>query len=284
MDAVLAASDGRQLGVAEFGEPSGTAVLWCHGGPGSRLEPMWLDEAAAAVSLRLIGLDRPGYGRSTPAPGRTILDVVDDMLSIADQLSLEQFCTVGISTGGVYAIATAAVAPDRVLGVLACCSMTDMSWPPGRATMSPAHTHAVWDAPDRDAAIAAAVAAHGVGGSKMLDGGLDAVLAESDRLLFANRSWMGPAMIGFEQNFTFGFEGYADDRLADGPGWTGFDVADVRCPVTVLHGSEDGLVDAIHAQHTTEIVPGAELVLVPGLGHFSIETRIIPELSRLLGG
>jgi hypothetical protein len=38
----------------------------------------------------------------------------------------------------------------------------------------------------------------------------------------------------------------------------------------------------VHAVHTSEIVPGAELVKVDGLGHVSIEARIIPELTRLL--
>jgi pimeloyl-ACP methyl ester carboxylesterase len=243
---------------------------------------MWLDGAAADAGLRIIGFDRPGYGLSTPKPGRKIGDVVTDMLAVADQLSVETFCTVGCSTGGAYALALAAVAPDRVLGVVACCAMTDMSWAPGRATMSPAHAHAVWNAPNRDAAIAAAVDAHGENGSKMLDGGLDAALADSDRRLFADRSWMTSAMAGFDQMFTFGLEGYADDRIADSGGWTDFDVDRVRCPVVVLHGTEDGMVDPIHARHTANMIPGAELVLLDGHGHFSIEAFVIAELVRIV--
>jgi pimeloyl-ACP methyl ester carboxylesterase len=160
--------------------------------------------------------------------------------------------------------------------------MAYMSWAPGRATMSQPHTHAVWDAPDRDAAIAAAVDAHGENGTKMLGGGMNAALADSDKEFFADPGWMTDAMSGFPAMFTYGLQGYADDRIADGSGWSGFDVARIRCPVTVLHGTEDRIVDPIHARHTAEFVPGAELVLVDGLGHFSIETRIIRELTRLL--
>ncbi len=270
------------LGAAEFGDPRGTAVLWCHGGPGSRLESMWLDRVAASAGLRIVGVDRPGYGLSEPNPGRSITDVVADMVVVADQLSLGRFVTVGVSTGGAYALALAALAPDRVLGVVACCSMTDMSWAPGRATMSQPHAHAVWDATDRDAAIAAAVEAHGVNGSKMLGGGMDAGLADSDRELFADGDWMADAMRGFPAMFTFGLEGYADDRIADGCGWIGFDVTQIRCPVIVLHGTQDRMVDVIHARHTADLVPHAELVLIDGLGHFSIEARIVPEVTRLL--
>ena len=178
VETVLRTVDGRSIGVAEFGDPDGTAVLWCHGGPGSRLEPAWLDAAATEAMLRIVGVDRPGYGLSTPRPGRTITSVVADMLDVADQISIDRFATVGVSTGGVYALALAALAPDRVLGVVACCSMTDMSWSPGRATMSPPHAHAVWDAPDRDAAIAAATNAHGENGSKMSGAGIAPALAD----------------------------------------------------------------------------------------------------------
>jgi pimeloyl-ACP methyl ester carboxylesterase len=282
MDRVLRADDGRSIGIAEFGAVDGTAVLWCHGGPGSRLSPAWLDAAAAEAGLRLIGVDRPGYGLSTPMPGRTILSVVADMLDVADQLSIDRFATVGVSTGGAYALALAALAPARVLGVVACCSMTDMSWAPGRATMSPPHAHAVWDAPDRDAAIAAATDAHGENGSKMLGAGIAPALADLDRELMADPAWMGPAMDGFPQMFTFGLEGYADDRIADGVGWTTFDVGAIRCPVTVLHGGSDLIAEPVNAHHTASIVPNAQLKILDDLGHFSIEAQIVPTVVELL--
>jgi pimeloyl-ACP methyl ester carboxylesterase len=282
MDRRVAVAESRAVGAAEFGDPDGVPVLWCHGGPGSRLEPMWLDQAATNSGLRIIGIDRPGYGLSDPHPGRSISTVVADMLAVADQLSIETFLTVGVSTGGAYALAIAALAPARVLGVVACCSVTDMSWEPGRATMSVPHAHAVWDAVDRDAAIAAAVDAHGENGSKMLNGGMAPALSELDKELFADREWMSAAMVGFPEMFTFGLEGYADDRIADGRGWIDFDVGSIRCPVVVLHGNADRMADVSHARHTAAIVPGAELRLVEGHGHFSIETLVIPELVQIV--
>src|SRR5690606_41611594 len=75
--------------------------------------------------------------------------------------------------------------------------------------------------------------------------------------------------------------GYADDRIADEPGWTSFDVGAVRCPVVVLHGAADVICDPIHARHTASLVDGAELVLVPELGHLSITDQVVPTLARL---
>src|SRR5258708_7816370 len=124
--------DGRSVGFAEFGAENGAAVLWCHGGPGSRLEPVHLDASAAAAGVRIVGVDRPGYGLSTPLPGRTVSGWASDALAVADHLGMSEFVTVGVSTGGAYALAVAALAPGRVRGVVACCSMTDMRWQPGR--------------------------------------------------------------------------------------------------------------------------------------------------------
>jgi pimeloyl-ACP methyl ester carboxylesterase len=281
---MIEVTDGRAIGFADYGLSGGTAVLWCHGGPGSRLEPAWLREDAVAAGLRIIGIDRPGYGLSTPRPGRTIVDVIPDLLAVADYLEVGQFVTVGVSTGGAYALAAAAVVPQRVLGVIACCSMTDMSWQPARATMSHPHTHAVWNAPDRDAAIAAAVESHGVDGSKMVGGGMNAVLPPSDLEMFLEPVWMNEAMAAFPAMFAHGLQGYADDRIADGGGWVGFDVGAITCPVTVLHGGSDRMAAVINAHHTAEIVPGAELVVLDDLGHFSIERHIVPEIVRLLRG
>ena len=284
MDTTILARDGRSIGVHDFGPAGATPVLWCHGGPGSRLEPGFHASDAAAAGLRLVGVDRPGYGLSTPRPGRTIRDGVEDLFVVADALGVTSVMTVGVSTGGAYALAAAAIAPDRVLGVVACCAVTDMRWEPARRRMSPVHAHAVWDAPDRDAAIAAAREAHGEDGHKLLNMGLAPVLAPSDLALFNDPAWMSRAMADFPAMFTFGAIGYADDRIADGPGWDDFDVEKITCRVIVLHGGRDLIADVVNAVHTAALVPGAELVVLPEEGHFSIERHVVAALARMRPG
>jgi pimeloyl-ACP methyl ester carboxylesterase len=281
-DQTIGLAHSRTVGFVDYGTSAATAVLWCHGGPGSRLEPAHLGPQARQAGLRIIGIDRPGYGLSTPRPGRTIAGWVPDALAVADHLGVGQFVTVGTSTGGAFALALAALAPERVLGVVACCSMTDTRWPEGRSTMSRAHSHAVWEAPDRAAALAAAVDAHGEDGSKMRGPGMAAGLAPSDLALFRDPQWMKDATAAFSAMFAQGLEGYTDDRLADGRGWVTFDVTAIQCPVTVLHGGSDRIVDVIHAQHTAELIPNAELVIFDDLGHFSITTKVVPVISDLL--
>ena len=121
----LTRPDGRQVGFADFGPADARPVLWCHGGPGSRLEPSADAAAARAAGYRFIGVDRPGYGLSTPQPGRTIGGWVPDGLAVLDALRIDRAVVVGVSTGGAYALALAAAAPERVTGVIACCALTD---------------------------------------------------------------------------------------------------------------------------------------------------------------
>jgi pimeloyl-ACP methyl ester carboxylesterase len=281
MDASIQAKDGRTVGVEDFGPDGAIAVLWCHGGPGSRLEPAWLQRDAIDAGFRLVGIDRPGYGKSTPRPRRSITDVVPDLLAVAEHLGIDRFVTVGVSTGGAYAFATAALARRRVLGVLACAAMTDMGWAPGRATMHGPSVRAIWDAPDRDAALAAATDAFGEGFRTLLGGGMGGVLTVRDAEVFADPAWMNAAMAAFPEMSRHGLQGYVDDRIADDAGWDTFDIGDVKCPVTILHGGEDRLVRVIHAEHTARLVPHAELVVFPAESHFSIERYIVPELVRL---
>jgi pimeloyl-ACP methyl ester carboxylesterase len=281
-DQTIRLTSGRTVGFADHGRPGDTAVIWCHGGPGSRLEPAYVAPTAVDAGLRIVGIDRPGYGLSTPEPGRTIGGWVPEALAVADRLGIDQFVTVGTSTGGAFALAVAALAPERVLGVVPCCSMTDMRYQPARATVSRPHAHAVWDAPDRDSAIAAAVESHGIDGSKIIESAEGPPLPPSDLAMLVDHPWGRHWIAAVPAMFAQGLEGYTDDRLADGPGWITFDVADIRCPVIVLHGAADVIADPIHARHTAAIVPGAELRIFDDLGHFSIEDQLVPAIVDTL--
>jgi pimeloyl-ACP methyl ester carboxylesterase len=275
--------DGRTVGYADHGPADGTPVIWCHGGPGSRLEPMQVTAEAGPAGFRLIGVDRPGYGLSIPWPGRSIADWVPDGLAVLDALDVERCIAVGVSTGGAYALALAAAAPGRVTGVIACCALTDMRWPEGRRLQEGPMTTGLWDAPDRDAAIAIAIEVAGEDGSKMFDPSQSdgAELPAADMALFTDPAWLAGFGDAMSQMFAHSVTGYVDDRLADGVGWVSFDVGAVRAPTIVLHGREDSIVDVAQAAHTASLVPGARLKVVDGLAHLSIVLKVPEALAEL---
>jgi pimeloyl-ACP methyl ester carboxylesterase len=278
----ITVADGRTVGFIDYGPASGTPVLWCHGGPGSRVEPSAFAAPAAEAGFRVVGIDRPGYGRSTPKPGRSIADWVGDGLAVADALDISRFVAVGVSTGGAYSLALAANAPERIRAVIACCALTDMRWREGKAMMAAAATAGLWSSKNRAEALAIATDVMGSDGSKMLNQA-EAGLPPADLALMQDPTFMDGMLSALPEMFAFSVEGYVDDRLADGVGWGSFDVSHVRCPVVVLHGEADNIVPAAHARHTASIVPGAKLQIVPELGHFSIIAAVLPTLQSLTG-
>jgi pimeloyl-ACP methyl ester carboxylesterase len=92
------------------------------------------------------------------------------------------------------------------------------------------------------------------------------------------RHWTAAVPAMFAQGLT----GYTDDRLADGPGWVTFDVANITSPVIVLHGARDVICDPIHARHTAATVPNAELRMIDDRGHVSVEDHIMPTIIDIL--
>jgi pimeloyl-ACP methyl ester carboxylesterase len=122
VDESIKLTDGRRLAYAEWGPPDGRPLIFFHGRPGSRLFcPDTL--ATNDANVRFISFDRPGYGRSDPAPPQqSIVDAVADVEGLVDQLELDQVLAVGWSGGGPRALAFAALAPQRVATVAVICS------------------------------------------------------------------------------------------------------------------------------------------------------------------
>ena len=117
VDRTLRGRDGRQIGFATFGDPEGLPVFYFHGLVSSRLEAALAHAAGLRRNVRIVALDRPGFGLTDPLAGHRMPDVAEDVVSVADALGLAQFSLVGVSTGGPFALATAARLPDRVRAI-----------------------------------------------------------------------------------------------------------------------------------------------------------------------
>ena len=83
--------DGRKLGYAEYGSRTGRAIFFLHGWPGSRIEAVHLDGLGKKLGARIISVDRPGFGWSSPQPERTMLDHPKDIDHLATHLKLDHY-------------------------------------------------------------------------------------------------------------------------------------------------------------------------------------------------
>ncbi len=114
---VLVLGDGRRVGCGS---------VWRRGGvPGHRVaRDAWVaadvrhrGAGGGAAGIRLIAVDRPGYGRSDPRAGGTLLDYAGDVAAIAQIIGLDRFAVLGTSGGGCYALACAAGLGSRLTRV-----------------------------------------------------------------------------------------------------------------------------------------------------------------------
>ena len=275
------APNNRTISFADFGEDNRIPAFYCHGGPGSRNSVKGNFDKDNDNLIRFIGVDRPGYGNTSPLPGRTINDWTDDLLLIADDLNIEKFYMIGVSTGGSYSLATAARFPDRVQGVLVCCGMSDMRWASSYANMPGVEQYVGLS---REEAYQLAVKDMGEDGSKMLsnDDSNESSLSSPD-LDYLQKPENIERFID-DATFAQGVTGYADDRLADcsSQGWSSFEINNVICPVNIIHGEVDTIVPVAHARHTAEIVNDSDLKIYPNHGHLSISDEINANLSNLI--
>lgn len=96
----VALPSGRKLGFAEYGAASGKPVLYFHGWPGSRVEPQAIESANDPMGVRIIAVDRPGYGLSEFQERRRILDWPQDIARLVEAVGVGRFAVMGVSGGG----------------------------------------------------------------------------------------------------------------------------------------------------------------------------------------
>jgi pimeloyl-ACP methyl ester carboxylesterase len=279
--------DGRRLAYTEWGPADGSVVLLFHGMPGSRL--LCPDvEATGRRRIRLVGVDRPGYGESSPKPGRRIVDWADDARSLLDNLAVPVASVVGWSSGGPYALACAATLGERIRSVAVVAGDAPLDAVPGAFEALPTPVQEliarvrVDPTGDARAAVAARCAWYAEDPLSII-ASADAHAAPDDPDATARRRPDVAETLAamFTEGARQGTAGYVDDWIATVLPW-GFRLADVACPVAIWWGDRDPLTPKADTEHLASAVPGARLKIVPGEGHslpYSHWAAILDSLS-----
>jgi pimeloyl-ACP methyl ester carboxylesterase len=125
-DELLRLPDGRRAQLWQGGADGGHPVLFFHGCPDTR----WAAHSGAAAALRegvrLVAVNRPGYGGSEAAASDHV-SVAHDIAAVADALGIDRFAVLGMSIGGPYALACAATFPDRVRAAVVVSAPGDVA-------------------------------------------------------------------------------------------------------------------------------------------------------------
>jgi pimeloyl-ACP methyl ester carboxylesterase len=270
----LETPDGRSLELVVAGPPDGVPLVLHHGTPGAAVVFDRMANAAARHGLRTVVYARPGYGRSTPHPGRTVADAAADVTVVLEALGADEFVTVGWSGGGPHALASAALLPDRCQGAatiagVAPYAAAGLDWFAGMGEENVAEFGAaVAGEPaltaylEKEAAGLADVQPQDVAaalGDLVSD--VDKVAVTGDFAAYLAES--------FRTSVSTGIAGWRDDDLAFAVDW-GFGLDGFTVPVTIWQGDQDRMVPFDHGRWLAGHVPGARVRLQPGEGHLSL--------------
>jgi pimeloyl-ACP methyl ester carboxylesterase len=274
--------DGRALGYAEYGDPEGRPVLFFPGAPGSRLlhppEP-----PTRTQGIRLIAVERPGFGLSDFQPGRTLLDWPDDVVAFADELALDRFPVVGISAGGPYAAACAYKIPQRVTAaaLISAVGPMDSIAIEGLPRVRQLGAKVARNAPWLLRPILWLVSNPHRNPNKFFERMLSGN-SEDDRALLMQPEMQSMLMRNYLEATRAGMRGFARESIIVSNDW-GFGPEDISIPVCLWHGEEDYNVSLSAVRYMVKAIPRCIATFVPGEGHWLILKYWDRILTELLG-
>jgi len=269
----IAVGDDRQIGFAEFGDPQGRAVFWLHGTPGARRQiPMEARVYAEKRQIRLIGVDRPGIGSSSPYQYDTVFAFAEDLRTIADTLGIDRFEVIGLSGGGPYTLACAAAMPDRVVaagvlgGVAPVRGADAIGGGVSTLITAAAPVVEVAGAPLRLVASQLIRLIRPVAEPALY--AYARISPEADRRLLVRPEFkamfLDDLLNGSRKQLAAPFA----DVVVFARDW-GFRLDEVKVPIRWWHGDRDHIVPFEHGQHVVSRLPDAQLTHLPGESHLA---------------
>lgn len=266
-DTSMTLADGRVLAFRDLGERDAPAVVFNPGFMACRLT------GRAAPGARVITVDRPGIGASSPSDRRTVAQWPHDVEQLADQLGIDTFAVLGHSLGSPYALATARALSPRVRSLGVACGFAPFDREHAldglnqrMAKALPALRRAPWMARLATGSLPRqyrrdpAAAFHKQFGRDLPDCDQRALTdpLEREQLLTAavEATRQGARPLALEMQLGFARP------------W-GVEPSDIDVPTHLWYGEDDTLTPPQMGRFLEEQISGAELTIFPGEGHMA---------------
>lgn len=262
----LSLRDGRMLSISMFGDPDGTPVLYVHGVGSSRLEAAIGEEAAASNSLRIISVDRPGYGLSTPDPHGTFLQFSKDIDEVMNHFEIQRCSLIGVGCGGPYAATSTSLLKGRISELHLVGSLgptedpelfrlldTSLKAPLQTIQEAPDLLRTRWEQTNMEDKI---------------------FQTESEQLSREERQYVTPFILDkwrfAVQESAHSAEGYLRDLQTLMTPWA-YHLENIDTPAYIWAGEEDEIIPLRHAVYLANHIESSKLETFPGMGHIATE-------------
>ncbi len=288
IDKRLVLDDGRTLGYIETGDPKGKPLFLFHGLHSSRLEAKCIEQEMYNKGIKLICFDRPGMGLSTFQENRKVLDIVDDTIALAENLGIEKFSVLGVSSGAKYALACAYKIPNRLFSCNILAGVSPMEL---LTDEMPKYNRFFIGLIQRFPSLIYPVywllygrLSKKPSKSEQFLENITQVLDDVDKKLFKDKQVKQSLLDAFHESYVQGSKGVAYDASFDiqEKSW-GFKVDDIRfTPIHFWHGGLDKGVPFSMTKQMIDRVSNATLTFYPHEGHISLIFNQIDEIMDLL--
>jgi pimeloyl-ACP methyl ester carboxylesterase len=280
-------SDGRLVTYSLYGPVGGRQVVFHNGTPGTRHLAPRMRSVVDRHGVRLLVLDRPGYGTSSRWPGRSVADIGIDIQAVIDRLGWDHFAVWGASGGGPHALACAGLLAGRVTR---CASVVGpapygakgLDWFGG---MSPGNVEEFTRALEGEGSYRPLVERLGKEAVDAAEAGevpasLASELPEADidaiRTRMQDQGYLERTLAAYRD----GVDGWIDDCIAFTKPW-GVDPSASDVPVSIWYGRDDVLCPSNHAEWLLSHIPNAERHELPH-GHLLDDEALDAVYSWLL--
>jgi pimeloyl-ACP methyl ester carboxylesterase len=287
------APGGRVLDVLVSGPEDGLTLVFHTGTPSGLVGLGPMAGAVTARGLRTVSYARPGYGDSTPQPGRLVADAAADVEAILGELGVDEFVTAGWSGGGPHALACAALLPVRCLAAATIAGVAPsdspgLDWPAGMGEENVQE----FNAAVAGEAELSRFLEHEAAGMRDIDAatvadGLGGLASEADKAALTGEfaEYLASA---FRASVSTGIDGWRDDDLAFSKDWgLSLEALGHATPVAIWQGDQDRMVPAAHGEWLAANIPLARARMRPGEGHLTLMTNsfgeILDDLLTLAG-
>jgi pimeloyl-ACP methyl ester carboxylesterase len=273
LEAAIVLEDDRQLGYAEYGPSHGRPVIWFHGSPGARrqISPSARD-AAHDRDVRIIAVERPGIGASTPHLYESMLGFAVDIRRLCDALEVERFSVAGLSGGGPYALACAHEMPEQVVSVAVLGGVAPtVGRDAARGGLSPVTRMLSPVVARTRVPLGAALRGLIRVLEPLADQAIDLfarTMPPGDQRVFADRATRQMFADDLIRGSRHHMQAMFLDAVLFGRHW-GFQLDAIQTPVHLWYGDADTFVPVAHAEHMAERIPNSTLVMRPDEGHLA---------------
>jgi pimeloyl-ACP methyl ester carboxylesterase len=273
------AVNGRSVAFDEAGDREGAVAMVWHGFPGTGRQANSFLSVAKDAGFRVLALDRPGYGGSSPSPGADWRCAVEDADAVLRHLNVRACHQIGISGGAPYVRAFAKLYPEATLSVTTVgglgslheATLKDLPWN-ARAGLSCARF-----LPLPLVRLLPPLAIRSHGNFEGFLAKLEKKLCPADQEVLANAEVRGQLLKSFEEGLAAGHEGMVLDLLSF---WrlSAREFFDLACPWHLWHGLEDRVVTPGMGRGRVPESVWSHAHLLKDHGHYSVPVLLARDI------